>query len=91
MITIELKKKLSVLALLNLNFLCQQRLNRNNELYLQEHRTCAIITRGLYTFYPLFEVHLCSMTFGFMYGQYSRAVSNQEGVLVARIWFILSY
>ena len=32
------------------------------------YRTRAIITRGLYTFYPLFEVHLCSVTFGLMYG-----------------------
>ena len=28
------------------------------------YRTRAIITRGLYTFYPLFEVHLCNVTFG---------------------------
>ena len=32
------------------------------------YRTPAIITRGLYTFYPLFEVHLCTVTFGLMYG-----------------------
>ena len=32
------------------------------------YRTRAIITRGLYTFYPLFEVHLCTLTFGLMYG-----------------------
>ena len=31
------------------------------------YRTRAIITRGLYTFYPLFEVHLCTVTFGLMY------------------------
>jgi hypothetical protein len=30
--------------------------------------TRAIITHGLYTFYPLFEVHLCTVTFGLMYG-----------------------
>ena len=47
------------------------------------YRTRAIITRGLYTFYPLFEVHLCTVTFGLMYGYYSRAVSNQERVIVA--------
>ena len=33
-----------------------------------EYRTRAIISRGLYTFYPLFEVHLCTVTFGLMYG-----------------------
>ena len=33
-----------------------------------EYRTRTIITRGLYTFYPLFEVHLCTVTFGLMYG-----------------------
>ena len=32
------------------------------------YRTRAIITHGLYTFYPLFEVHLCIVTFGLMYG-----------------------
>ena len=32
------------------------------------YRTRAIITRGLYTFYSLFEVHLCTVTFGLMYG-----------------------
>ena len=32
------------------------------------YRTRAIITRGLYTFYPLFEVHLFTVTFGLMYG-----------------------
>ena len=31
------------------------------------NRTRAIITRGLYTFYPLFAVHLCTVTFGLMY------------------------
>ena len=34
-------------------------------------RTHATKTRGLYTFYPLFEVHLCTVTFGLMYGYYS--------------------
>ena len=28
------------------------------------------------------------MTFGFMYGQYSRAVSNQEGVIVVRVRYL---
>ena len=32
------------------------------------YRTRANISRGLYTFYPLFEVHLCTVTFGLMYG-----------------------
>ena len=32
------------------------------------YRLRAIITRGLNTFYPLFEVHLCPVTFGLMYG-----------------------
>ena len=49
------------------------------------YRTHAIITRGLYTFYPLFEVHLCTVTFCLMYGYYSRAVSNQEQLIVARV------
>ena len=32
------------------------------------YRTRAIMTHGLYTFSPLFEVHLCTVTFGLMYG-----------------------
>ena len=36
--------------------------------YNPDYRMRAIITRGLYTFYPLFEVHLCTVTFGLMYG-----------------------
>jgi hypothetical protein len=35
---------------------------------LFKYRTRAIITRGLYTFSTLFEVHLCTVTFGLMYG-----------------------
>ena len=33
-----------------------------------KYGTRTIITRGMYTFYPLFEVHFCSVTFGLMYG-----------------------
>ena len=52
------------------------------------YRRCTIITRGSYTFYPLFEVHLCTVTFGLVYGYHSRAVSNQERVIVAPVqWF----
>ena len=43
------------------------------KLLIQNYRTRAIITRGLYTFHPLFEVHLRTVTFGLTYGQYSRA------------------
>ena len=38
------------------------------------YRMRAIITRGLHTFYPLFESHLCNMTFGL---SNSIEVSNQ--------------
>ena len=41
------------------------------------YRTRAIITRGLYTFYPLFEVHFCTLPFGLMY-----MVSIQELFLI---------
>ena len=34
----------------------------------KKYHTRAIISRGWDTFYPLFEVHLCNMTFGLMYG-----------------------
>ena len=49
------------------------------------YRTHAIVTHGLYIFYPLFEVHLCTVTFGLMYGFYSRAASNQEQPMMARV------
>ena len=41
---------------------------RTIECVFLAYRTRAIITRGLYTFYPLFEVHLCTVTFDLMYG-----------------------
>ena len=34
---------------------------------MKNYRMRAIITCGLYTFYPLFEIHLCTVTFGLMY------------------------
>ena len=43
------------------------------------------MTCGFYTIYPLFKVYLCTVTFGLMYGQNSRAVSNQEQIIVARV------
>ena len=51
----------------------------------------AIITCGLYIFYPLFEDHffvfkeVFSENFVLVLGKYSRAVSNQERVMMARI------
>ena len=35
---------------------------------LKVYRTLTIITCGVYTFYSPFEVHLCIVTFGLMYG-----------------------
>ena len=53
--------------------------------FVFKYRTRAIITRGLYTFYPLCEVHLCTVTFGLMYGLYSRAgYSGARTVVVLR-------
>ena len=43
-------------------------MNKTKVITKTKYRTRAIITRGLYTFYPLFEVHLCTVTFGLMYG-----------------------
>jgi hypothetical protein len=45
----------------------------NLQIYKKNYRTRAIITRGLYTFYPLFEVHLCTVTFGQSRAGYSGA------------------
>ena len=60
-----------------------------NVTILNEYHTRAIITRGLYSFYPPFEVHLCTTTFCLMYGYYSRAVSNWDRVIVVRVRYIL--
>ena len=48
----------------------------------------AIISRGLYTFYPISKDHLCTVTYGLMYGLYSRAPSNQERPMMARVRYI---
>ena len=58
---------------------------------IRTYRTRAIITHGLYTFYPHFEVRLCTVTFGLKYGLYSRAVSNQERIIVTCVRYIFSY
>ena len=49
------------------------------------YRTRAIISRGWYIFYPISKDHLCTVTFGLMYGLYSRAASNQERPMMARV------
>ena len=36
-------------------------------------------------FYPISKDHLCIVTFGLMYGLYSRAASNQERPMMARV------
>ena len=36
-------------------------------------------------FYPISKDHLCIVTFGLMYGLYSRATSNQERPMMARV------
>ena len=33
-------------------------------------------------FYPISKDHLCTVTFGLMYGLYSRAASNQERLMM---------
>ena len=49
------------------------------------------ISRGFYIFYPIFEDHffafkeVFSENYVLMYGQYSRAVFNQERLMMARI------
>ena len=65
--------------------------HKKNEWVESNYRTRAIITRGLYIFYPLFEDHFFVFKEGFsensvlMYGLYSRAASNQERLMMARV------
>ena len=54
-----------------------------------QYRTRAIISRGLYIFYPISKGHLCTVTFGLMYDLYSRAASNQERPMMARLRYVL--
>ena len=39
-------------------------------------------------FYPISKDHLCTVTFGLMYGLYLRAASNQEWPMMARVWYM---
>ena len=56
-----------------------------------KYRTRAIISRGLYIFYPIFKDHffvfkeVFSENSVLMYGLYSRAACNQERLMMARI------
>ena len=62
------------------------------------YRTRAIINRGLYTFYPLFEVHLCTVTFGlwfftklddflpFVYYVVEWSLHNKQILLIHKSW-----
>ena len=67
-----------------MNLLGPGTLVKCNALKLYAYRTRAILTRGLHTFYPLFEVHLCTVTFGLKLYR----VSIQERVIVAGVWYI---
>ena len=63
-------RKVKVVLIFVLSTLKTEMEISSNYVAFLEYRTRAIITRGLYTFYPLllFEVHLCTVTFGLMYG-----------------------
>ena len=62
--------------------------------YQAMYRTRAIISRGLYIFYPIFKDHffvlkeVFSENSALMYGLYSRASSNQERLIVVRVWYM---
>ena len=63
---------------------------------IYKYRTRAIITRGLYIYYPMFEGQffvfkgVFSENSVLMYGYYLRAVYNQERVMMARTVYVLS-
>ena len=65
------------------------------KLVIFKYRTRAIISRGLYIFYPIFKDNffvfkeVFSENSVLMYGWYSRAVSNQERVMMARVRYII--
>ena len=85
----ELRGEFHSLGSHNLSF-CQNNAVVSTGIQVRGHQQVIyqkrpIISRDLYTFYPLFEVHLCTVTFGLMYGLYSRAASNQEQLMMARV------
>ena len=61
------------------------------------YRTRAIISRGLYIFYPIFKDHffvfkeVFSENSVLMYGLYSRAACNQERLMMARVRYVVSF
>ena len=61
------------------------------------YRTHAIISHYLYIFYPNFEAHFFVFkevfleNFVLMYGLYSRAVCNQERVIMARVRYLTRF
>ena len=60
------------------------------------YRTSAIISRGLYIFYPISKDHffvfkeVFSENSVLMYGLYSRAACNQERLMMARVRYLMS-
>ena len=75
-------------------FLCV-RVKTKLDLSQLKYHTGDIIPGSLYIYHPVFEVHFFVFKVFFsensvlMYGWYSRAVSNQEWVMMARIWYVL--
>ena len=59
------------------------------------YRTRAIISRGLYIFYPIFKDHyfvfkeVFSENSVLMYGLYSRVACNQERLMMARVRYFI--
>ena len=63
-------------------------------LYIPNYRVSVIISRGLYTFYPIFKdqffvfKEVLSENSALIYGLYSRAASNQERPMMARVRYV---
>ena len=62
----------------------------------ENYRTRAIISRGLYIFYPISKDHFFVLKEVFsensvlMYDLYSRAASNQERLMMARVRYVFT-
>jgi hypothetical protein len=67
---------------------------RNSQLQTTRGLNTAIISRGLYIFYPISKDHFFVFKEFFsensvlMYGLYSRAASNQEQLMMARVGMV---
>ena len=81
----EWHKKDQMLRWLMLKFMVSKKATKNCEIFTVN----LIWFSASIVFYPISKDHLCTVTFGLMYGLYSRTASNQERPLMVRVRYII--